>query len=1269
MAIDGHARLSVNVQGPQPGHQPNGVPTLASTYRSITRRDQPRYVSFKQINLAKSKVASAYFGDKLVEWSRCCLVAFLQEPATTSRGQLESIPPGAQRFSTLKPRAAIIATKDISLWPLPAEYSSPDVAACLWKTGADIFPEIVLVSVYADGNNASIPPELENVLNYCRRRNLPCIIGADTNAHSVLWGCEINNTRGNDYEAFLAGNDLSVLNVGTTPTFKTVRAESIIDTTFTHYSLYDYIDDWNVSLDDFKSDHRCISFRLSLNTPPIISVKCGRQTFWPQATNNLQYQNSQWITPEYWCESTLDTEVEKLSTLICEVVDNHTPTFTPKLRLRRNTWWNSDLCAQRKVVKFAYRDWLTTGDEECHRSYVEARHVMKLILRQAKVQAWRAFCSEAGSFEEGSSKALSRLNKILQRRSNQTLGLLRRPDQEMAESPEESIDILLSEHFPGSVGAGDLPKPQNYIHIKDWRNYPWLSDDKIRRAIGQFLPYKTPGADNIKPVALQHLPPGCITRLRMLFTASMELQYVPKSWRISKAIFIPKAGKDDYAQPRSWRPISLMSFMFKTLERLILWHLEETVLKHTPMHKNQHAFRKGRSTESALSDLVDHLESSALNGGTAIGVFLDIEGAFDNLLPLGVIQSLRKRNTPDHLLQWFQNYLVSRYVDVDYKGVKMTRRLVKGTPQGGVLSPVLWNLAFDEVLSMVEGTAIKAFGYADDLALVGRGPDVLTNISQLQKVLDKVTAWGNTQGLNFSPKKSVAVVFTRKTTLIKAELRLNGSLLPWSRTVKYLGVVLDSRLTWVPHFNEKTKSAKRLLFKYKQIVGTEFGPQPKYMRWMYLGIVRPALLYGAIVWWRCVTDNQERQKTLTKINRLALLTFASVRRSSPTIGLEAMGYVPPLDLVLEGEVLKAWLRTRDIRPTEVWDGVGRGSLRGHRHDLKKLLKSLDIPDLVQDELPQHNKWTRHYRTSTNVYLSPYHNSVLCFTAGAKYGGNTGAGVFIRPQNRNFQQHHKALPLGHTPSLFQAEITAITQAAVMLLQYADIGQIIIYTTSISAVTALENPVYTSKTTLAASIALDELSQVCTSQVVLSWKKPNLKMEGAAQAASLAFHATTIKMKETELALSVLPVPKSFIKQHIMQWLNQKWNARWTSASTARQSRIFWPTIDEKRSKLLLRSDRDEYGAFIRLFTGHNNLNRHKSLTGETEDDTCRLCQEDVESSEHLLCNCIDIAVGRQRAIGQPFLVEASHLAQIPLDGTRRLISLIRHRLTEEGLEKI
>jgi len=141
------------------------------------------------------------------------------------------------------------------------------------------------------------------------------------------------------------------------------------------------------------------------------------------------------------------------------------------------------------------------------------------------------------------------------------------------------------------------------------------------------------------------------------------------------------------------------------------------------------------------------------------------------------------------------------------------------------------------------------------LTLVGRGPDVQTIISQMQVVLDKVAAWGVSQGLKFSPAKSIAMTFTRKRQLPDLLLTMNGASLTWSKTTKYLGVILDQGLTWVPHFTQKVKSVKQLLFKYKQIVGAEYGPQPKYMRWMYLGIVRPVLLYGAVVWWRCVTSS------------------------------------------------------------------------------------------------------------------------------------------------------------------------------------------------------------------------------------------------------------------------------------------------------------------------------------------------------------------------------------------------------------------------------
>jgi hypothetical protein len=60
--------------------------------------------------------------------------------------------------------------------------------------------------------------------------------------------------------------------------------------------------------------------------------------------------------------------------------------------------------------------------------------------------------------------------------------------------------------------------------------------------------------------------------------------------------------------PCSFRPISLPSFVYKTLEKVVAMDLEENAFKDNPMHKDQFGFVKGRSTEHALSATVNKIE-------------------------------------------------------------------------------------------------------------------------------------------------------------------------------------------------------------------------------------------------------------------------------------------------------------------------------------------------------------------------------------------------------------------------------------------------------------------------------------------------------------------------------------------------------------------------------------------------------------------------------------------------------------------------------------
>ena len=86
--------------------------------------------------------------------------------------------------------------------------------------------------------------------------------------------------------------------------------------------------------------------------------------------------------------------------------------------------------------------------------------------------------------------------------------------------------------------------------------------------------------------------------------------------------------------------------------------LKETLerkLMTLPLNKHQHAFRNGRSCDTALSEVViNNIEKVVLRGQYALGVFLDISGAFDNLDPVAAAKGLRKINLYKYIVEWYK---------------------------------------------------------------------------------------------------------------------------------------------------------------------------------------------------------------------------------------------------------------------------------------------------------------------------------------------------------------------------------------------------------------------------------------------------------------------------------------------------------------------------------------------------------------------------------------------------------------------------------------
>ena len=143
-----------------------------------------------------------------------------------------------------------------------------------------------------------------------------------------------------------------------------------------------------------------------------------------------------------------------------------------------------------------------------------------------------------------------------------------------------------------------------------------------------------------------------------------------------------------------------------------MWHLREKII--TKALESQHAYTKGLSTESALSEVLDYVESSFYRRIKVIAVSMDCTGAFDCVGFDAISDAPITKGVPKGMTLWYTNLLKCRKVTANLHGVTRTITPGRGNPQGGILSPLVWNLVMDSLLKEFQSGPVKAVGYADD---------------------------------------------------------------------------------------------------------------------------------------------------------------------------------------------------------------------------------------------------------------------------------------------------------------------------------------------------------------------------------------------------------------------------------------------------------------------------------------------------------------------------------------------------------------------------
>jgi len=343
-----------------------------------------------------------------------------------------------------------------------------------------------------------------------------------------------------------------------------------------------------------------------------------------------------------------------------------------QLKRKSNRWWTEDLsCAWKNLRNLCKK---FKRNEITQITLKDAQNDYKSMISDAKQKSWEEFLSKIENAKETGS-----LMRMLGKKSSIEIGLLKKSDGNFCETPYESLGELMKKHFPDSKSfveppTGEWNSNDNNCEIR-------ITKDIVKKIMKQsFKKNKAGGPDKFKPHILQELPDNAFSLLAKIYRACLTNKYTPKRWREMETIFIPKPGKDKYDIPGSFRPITLSSFMLKCLEKIIKNNWRETFM--TEPFLNQHGFTEGRSCETALSTMVDKIEQ-AINkkGHICAAIFLDIQGAFDNVQFESIERELKNRGANNQTIEWYCNLLKTRKITTKLKGETYEIQPTRGAPK------------------------------------------------------------------------------------------------------------------------------------------------------------------------------------------------------------------------------------------------------------------------------------------------------------------------------------------------------------------------------------------------------------------------------------------------------------------------------------------------------------------------------------------------------------------------------------------------------------